>query len=161
MRIQLDENNYFTGNYAIIGDINDSVEVDGLPEELTYENAKAWKYENGVWSFDEQKYAIILEELKKEEDRQVRILDNEQLSNLLYDLSKAFILHDIDIKDYDESISNSFKNVIAISIKLHQLDRELYSVKINNLNEHKKITNKDVEELLSLLDQEYSVEVEN
>ena len=161
MRIQIDENNYFTGNYVIIGDIENGVEAEGFPEELTYENAKAWKYEDGIWSFDEQKYAIILEELKKEEERQVRILDNEQLSNLLYDLSKAFILHDTEIKDYDESISNSFKNIITTSIKLHQLDRELYSVKINDLNKRKKITNKDVEELLSLLDQEYSVDVEN
>ena len=161
MKVQLDENNYFTGNYVIIGDIENGVEAEGLPEELTYKNAKAWKYENGVWSFDEQKYAIILEEIKKEEERQATILDNEQLSNLLYDLSKAFILHDIDITEYDESISNSFKNIITTSIKLHQLDRELYSVKINDLNKRKKITNKDVEELLSLLDQEYSVDVEN
>ena len=99
--------------------------------------------------------------IKKEEERQAGILDNEQLSNLLYDLSKAFILHDTDITEYDESISNSFKNIITTSIKLHQLDRELYSVKINDLNKRKKITNKDVEELLSLLDKEYPIIEEN
>ena len=161
MKVQLDENNYFTGNYVIIGDIENGVEAERLPEELTYENAKAWKYENGVWSFDEEKYSIILEEIKKEEERQARILDNEQLSNLLYDLSKAFLLNDITIDEYDESVSISFKNIIITSIKLHQLTRKQYLAKINNFNTCNKITNEDVEELLALLDKEYPIIEEN
>ena len=67
MKVQLDNNGYFTGNYAIIGDIENSFEIESLPEDLTENKAKAWKYENNTWIFDEEKYKTILEEVKTRE----------------------------------------------------------------------------------------------
>ena len=31
MKVQLNEQGYFTGNYAIVGDIENSIEVESLP----------------------------------------------------------------------------------------------------------------------------------
>ena len=90
MKVQLDENNYFTGNYAIIGDIDGGIEVSELPD-LTENKSKAWKYENNTWIFDEEKYKTILLEIKAEEERQSSIMTNEELTEYVNDLGDIII----------------------------------------------------------------------
>ena len=91
MKIQLDENNYFTGNYAMVGDIENSIEIECLPEDLTENKSKAWKYENDTWTFDKEKYKTILEEVKIREEKEESIMTNEELTDLVNDLNDVVI----------------------------------------------------------------------
>lgn len=68
MRVQLNEEGYFTGNYAIIGDIENSIEVEALPE-VEEDKFSSCKLENGQWVFDENKYTQIQEEKQNAEER--------------------------------------------------------------------------------------------
>ena len=61
MRIELDSNNYLTGNWASIGGNPDWIEVEELPSEDALK-LPAYKYENGSYSFDEEKYNKTIEE---------------------------------------------------------------------------------------------------
>lgn len=66
MKIQLDENSYITA-YAIIGDVEDSIEV-GFGEEV-FNNLPCflYKYENGELILDEEKKKQWEEEESKPE----------------------------------------------------------------------------------------------
>lgn len=59
MKIQIDNNGYFTGNYAVIGNIDNAVEYSG---EIPTENATAYKLEKGVLVFDENAIVIPTEQ---------------------------------------------------------------------------------------------------
>ena len=59
MKIQIDNNGYFTGNYAIIGNIENGVEYSG---EIPTENPTAYKLEKGVLVFDENAMVIPTEQ---------------------------------------------------------------------------------------------------
>lgn len=65
MKIQIGSNGYFTGNYAIIGNIENGVEYSG---EIPTENATAYKLVNGVLVFDENA-VIVPTEQPTTEDR--------------------------------------------------------------------------------------------
>ena len=90
MKVQLDENNYFTGNYATIGDIDGGIEASELPD-LTENKSKAWKYENDTWTFDKEKYKTILEEVKTREEKEESIMTNEELTDSVNDLNDVVI----------------------------------------------------------------------
>lgn len=90
MKVQLDNNGYFTGNYAIIGDIDGGIEVSELPD-LTENKSKAWKYENDTWTFDKEKYKTILEEVKTREEKEESIMTNEELTDSVNDLNDVVI----------------------------------------------------------------------
>lgn len=72
MQILLDENNYFTGSYAIVGDIEGGIEINELPPYKTIEEQISCKYENSKWIFDENKYQEILN-VEAEEEKQAKI----------------------------------------------------------------------------------------
>ena len=55
MRIELDSSNYLTGNWASVGGNPDWIEVEELPTEDALK-LPAYKYENGSYSFNEEKY---------------------------------------------------------------------------------------------------------
>lgn len=59
MRVLLDENNYFTGNYAITGDIPNSIELESLPEDLSNNKTKAWQWCHITESINSSDGAII------------------------------------------------------------------------------------------------------
>lgn len=72
MQILLDENNYYTGSYAIVGSINGGVEVTELPPVEDNQKMLAYKLENEKWIFDEEKYQEILN-IEAEEEKQAKI----------------------------------------------------------------------------------------
>ena len=72
MQILLDKNNYFTGSYAIVGDIEGGIEVKELPPMEDHKKMLAYKLENEKWIFDENKYQEILN-TEAEEEKQAKI----------------------------------------------------------------------------------------
>lgn len=72
MQILLDENNYYTGSYAIVGSINGGIEVSELPPMEDTKKMLAYKLENEKWIFDENKYQEILN-VEAEEGKQAKI----------------------------------------------------------------------------------------
>lgn len=66
------KDNYFTGNYAKIGDIDGGIEVKELPPMEDTKKMLAYKLENEKWIFDEIKYQEILN-VEAEEEKQAKI----------------------------------------------------------------------------------------
>lgn len=66
------KDNYFTGSYAQIGDIEGGIEVKKLPPEEDIKKMLAYKLENEKWVFDENKYQKILN-TETEEKKQAKI----------------------------------------------------------------------------------------
>lgn len=66
------KDNYFTGNYAKIGDIEGGIEVSELPPMEDSKKVLAYKLENENWVFDENKYQEILN-VEAEEEKQAKI----------------------------------------------------------------------------------------
>lgn len=66
------KDNYFTGNYAKIGDIDGGVKVTELPPMEDTKKMLAYKFENEKWIFDEEKYQEILNR-ETEEKKQAKI----------------------------------------------------------------------------------------
>lgn len=66
------KDNYFTGNYAKVGDINGGIEVKELPPMEDSKKMLAYKLENEKWVFDENKYQEILN-VEAEEEKQSKI----------------------------------------------------------------------------------------
>lgn len=72
MQILLDKNNYFTGSYAIVGDIEGGIEVKELPPEKDSNKMLAYKLVKNKWVLDENKYQEILNQ-EAEEEKQAKI----------------------------------------------------------------------------------------
>lgn len=72
MNILLDEQGYFTGNYAVKGKIVGGVEVSELPPYKDIKKQISCKFENEKWVFDENKYQKILN-TEAEEEKQAKI----------------------------------------------------------------------------------------
>lgn len=66
MRIQLDENKYIV-SYAVVGDVNNSIEVDFGVEAFNDLPCFLYKYENGSLTLDEEKKKEWEEEQSKPE----------------------------------------------------------------------------------------------
>lgn len=60
-KIEIDENNYLTGNWAQIGGSRDWVDVEKLPEREPF---NCNKYENGEYIFDEEKEKSFINDEK-------------------------------------------------------------------------------------------------
>lgn len=69
MKVVLNENGYFTGQYCEIGDLPNSVEVNGLPDETDSGKLLAYQLFEGEWVFDEQNYQQLLKEKEYEEQK--------------------------------------------------------------------------------------------
>lgn len=119
MIVLLDANNYFTGTYASVGGIVGGIQVNSLPNDLSDNKTKAWKYEpheeeipnpkyaepiegettdipktikvTVEWVFDEERYTKILADIQAEEERQAKILNNEELTNYADDLCDVIL----------------------------------------------------------------------
>lgn len=72
MNILLDEQGYFTENYAVKGKIVGGVEISELPPYEDIKKQISCKFENEKWVFDENKYQEILNS-KAEEKKQAKI----------------------------------------------------------------------------------------
>ena len=72
MNILLDEQGYFTGNYAVEGKIVGGVEISELPPYEDMKKQISCEFENEKWIFDEEKYQEILNR-ETEEKKQAKI----------------------------------------------------------------------------------------
>lgn len=72
MNILLDEQGYFTENYAVEGKIVGGVEISELPPYEDMKKQISCKFENEKWIFDEEKYQEILKQ-EAEEEKQAKI----------------------------------------------------------------------------------------
>ena len=84
MKVLLDNNGYFTNNYSNVGDIENAVYVDSLPEDLANYKATCWKYVDNKWVFDEVKYEEILKNIEANEKTiDSRVTDLEEQTKSL------------------------------------------------------------------------------
>lgn len=85
--VQVDENMFYTGNYAIVGSVHNGVDVNDLPPD---ENALCYKLvetSDGVtkWEFSQEKYdeleavKVAAEEQQKVENEYRESISNETL----------------------------------------------------------------------------------
>ena len=65
MKAVLDHNGYFTGDYAMIGSLEGSIEVESIPTETDRLKLKSYKFENGVWTFDSEHHQSLYKEAGK------------------------------------------------------------------------------------------------
>lgn len=71
MKIQIDSNNYLTGAYCYVGNIDNSVEMEQLPEcDIQYYTAYK------LLSKEIDKVILAYEEINREETIKIPILDN-------------------------------------------------------------------------------------
>ncbi|WP_294468629.1 DUF2977 domain-containing protein [uncultured Anaerofustis sp.] len=64
MKIKIDENNYITA-YAVIGDVEDSIDINAEENIFNDNPCFLYKYENGSIALDENKKAEYLKEQEK------------------------------------------------------------------------------------------------
>jgi hypothetical protein len=123
MQILLDENNYFTGSYAIVGDIEGGIEINELPPYKTIEEQTSCKYENSKWIFDEEKYQEIQNQKSAEEKEQKIVELQSQLNETDYKIIKCneYSLAGLELP-YD--IETLHKERQAIRDKINQLQGE-------------------------------------
>ena len=94
MKVQLNEQGYFTGNYAILGDIENSIEVESLPP-YEYDSLKqqSCKLVDGNWVLDEEHYNQLVSEFeakKTEQQKQMKIAQlQQQLNDTDYKIIKC------------------------------------------------------------------------
>lgn len=94
MKVQLNEQGYFTGNYAILGDIENSIEVESLPP-YEYDSLKqqSCKLVDGNWVLDEKHYNQLVSEFeakKTEQQKQMKIAQlQQQLNDTDYKIIKC------------------------------------------------------------------------
>ena len=74
MRVEIDKNGYFTGNYATVGGDASWIEVDSLPDNTDPVKLNCYKLVDGAWVFDEELYAT-----KKEHAEQAKKVKQEEL----------------------------------------------------------------------------------
>lgn len=123
MQILLDENNYFTGSYAIVGNIEGGIEINELPPYEDIEKQLSCKYENSKWIFDEEKYQEIQNQ-KSAEEKEQRIVElQSQLNETDYKIIKCneYSLAGLELP-YD--IETLHKERQAIRDKINQLQGE-------------------------------------
>ena len=92
MKVQLNEQGYFTGNYAIVGDIENSIEVESLPP-YEYDSLKqqSCKLVDGNWVLDEEHYNRLVSEFEARKVEQQKQLEIAQLQKQLDDTDYKII----------------------------------------------------------------------
>lgn len=92
MKVQLNEQGYFTGNYAIVGDIENSIEVESLPP-YEYDSLKqqSCKLVDGNWVLDEEHYNQLVSEFEARKAEQQKQLEIAQLQKQLDDTDYKII----------------------------------------------------------------------
>ena len=92
MKVQLNEQGYFTGNYAIVGDIENSIEVESLPP-YEYDSLKqqSCKLVDNSWVLDEEHYNRLVSEFEARKVEQQKQLEIPQLQKQLDDTDYKII----------------------------------------------------------------------
>lgn len=92
MKVQLNEQGYFTGNYALIGDIENSIEVESLPP-YEYDSLKqqSCKLVDNSWVLDEEHYNQLVSEFEARKVEQQKQLEIAQLQKQLDDTDYKII----------------------------------------------------------------------
>lgn len=67
IQAQLDNKQYYTGRWSSIGTLEHAVQVSRLPDVCASELKKtSYRYENGEWIFDEERYQSLLQKQQAE-----------------------------------------------------------------------------------------------
>ena len=82
IKIEIDENNYLTGNWASIGGNDDWIEVEELPTNDRVK-LRAYEYENNEFIFDEDKYNTLLEDSEKRKKIAESITETKKIKETL------------------------------------------------------------------------------
>lgn len=124
MKVILDENNYFTGNYCTIGDLPNSVEVEGLPNEADRYKSLSYQLIDGKWVFNEHRYQEIIAEKENEDQKR-------QKQQLIDDLKQE--LSDADYKIIKCSEARLIGEELPYDVYLLHTERDAVRDKINEL----------------------------
>lgn len=124
-KIELDENNYLTGNWAQIGGSRDWTDVDILPEREPF---NCNKYENGEYIFDvEKEKSLINDEKIQQKIYEVKNEINnikKQLSDTDYQVIKCAEYSQTGLEaPYD--VDELHKTRQALRDKINLLENEL------------------------------------
>ena len=89
MKVLLDKDNYYTGIYFLIGDVEGEVIVDELPPYEEYDKQLSCKYEDNNWVYDENKYQEIKKQ-REQEEKNIQIAELEdELNDTDYKIIKS------------------------------------------------------------------------
>ena len=121
IRIELDKNNYLTGNWAIFGGNPEWTEVEELPTD-DVSKLPAYKYENGSYMFDEERYRSSI---KEKEDKALSIAKDSLILQSKQNLADYLATHTVtstchgDAAEY--SITSEKQSYLASMIMTTQM----------------------------------------
>lgn len=73
IQVVLDAGGYYTGQFSTVGNLENSVEVENLPDIYSdILKQKSYKFEDGSWAFDEQKYNSLVNAESEEALNQIK-----------------------------------------------------------------------------------------
>lgn len=130
-KIELDENNYLTGNWSQIGGSSGWVDVDKLPEREPF---NCNKYEDGEYIFDEEKEkSLINDEKIQQKIYEVKNeIDNikKQLSDTDYQVIKCAEYSQAGLEvPYD--VEELHKTRQELRDEINVLENNIVSSKVN------------------------------
>ena len=103
MRIELDSSNYLTGNWASVGGNPDWIEVEELPTEDALK-LPAYKYENGSYSFNEEKYN---KNIKEKNNRALNTAKKTLIAQSKQNLARYLATHTVTSTCHGEAAEYS------------------------------------------------------
>lgn len=83
MKANVDENGYFTGEYATVGGDDAWAEVETLPEETEWIKQSCYKLVDGAWIFDEQLYDSKKKQAEQDREEKQEKLFEERKKSLI------------------------------------------------------------------------------
>lgn len=119
-QVQLNEAGYYTGNFAEVGSLPDSVAVSELPNETDTLRLKSYKYKDGKLVFNEEHYNSLLEAQEAEKKKQEIKEQIKQLQS--------------DITDIDAKITEC-ANYKLLELELPYNPKELLAEKTDKQNQ--------------------------
>lgn len=121
MKVVLDKNGYFTGDYAEVGDLKNSVEVSELPKRTGRYVYQSYKLVDDEWIFDKDRYKLLIEENKGSQIQSSVLELQEQLKASDYKIIKCFECHALGLKlPYDIKELHEERQQLRDSINILQ-----------------------------------------
>lgn len=143
MKVQIDSNNYLTGNYCIVGDLDNSMVMDNLPEgEQIYYTAYK------IISEEIENKITVNEEVKKQREIKIPIFDDlgietgefnteivdyidlEPVEKITYETKYHYELDDTKKMEIDELISKFPSNDGQTPITITEVNDRVTNVQV-------------------------------
>ena len=132
MLVIVTEDKYWTGEYAVLGGLDNGIEVDTLPEEKDALKQKSYKLnDDNTWVFDEEKYQSLLEKKNsakatREKKKEIAQLE-KQISGTDYKIIKCYEYSLVGEElPYDVTALHTERQ--AIRDEINSLEAELSSI---------------------------------